>query len=484
MAFDSLNTNFGKEKNPSKQEFALDKWQYTPEDLAKFTEKISKGDKKVKLDLENVWQEGGGKAFGLKVCEIIVKNFKSTEIELAVPPWIIKENIDNLEKKEVIDKILRSSDPKEDWLDPESGTLESFDFKENGEFELINIRDYLNIEGSFKGPFILQEKKEGYGLVVDIGRSEILNECITKISSGNERLPRYDSGKEDMIYTSATVDTEPAIGIWNSKDGKSIIPIREFIEDNAFSKDSKLYEPFTKNLFESIKKVGIDFGIQMEIVVHPDNPKKFYLVQIRPSPKKIFNKIISNENKLSEKLKAEKLVFHSSMVNGAFDFYGKFKFFEERRELSIYRHSGQKFIENALDESILNPNKTETLASAMEKIYKKNTQENYISVFSDECISSSHLDDLNAHFTYLGSFLTEKAIVQITSQPIRPNSRHGQIGDQAEKVHDFLDKHCGMLSLSSRELFELQKILSKYKGPIRVVSDGLLAGIYLPTKKD
>lgn len=165
--------------------------------------------------------------------------------------------------------MARSSAPNEDWLDPRAGVEESKHLRGD------KIKAEIEAKLQDGAPLVVQNYVSGIGFVVDIGWSELLEQAVVRIAHGN--ISKTGSGD---VYTSATWDTEARIGLYNT-DGESIVPLpeRSLFEDIAPN--------LAKILVGALKKLEIDFGVQLELVIHPDRPDSWQLVQIRPSPEAV-----------------------------------------------------------------------------------------------------------------------------------------------------------------------------------------------------
>ena len=463
------NGDFENKKSPKKPEFALDAWDYTPEALAKFIEKLSKGDSKIKAELETALRESGGKAFGLKVCEMVADNFQSSEYKLKVPSWKMLKSIDDLaDEYDSLGSIMRSSEQKEDWLDPRSGTAKTFKFRIMGSEDWDLFNDELIQNPPDKYHWIQQEIINGYGLVVDIAHSKINNGKIVKITAGNYAK---------RGFTSATYDTCASVGAWDANKGEPIIATHSFFPSlqrkTFFSEEGGINDnPFAKELAEALEKTGIDFGIQLEIIRTELDENTFHLVQTRPSPSKILN-IIPIENKLDNIENYEQqLIIKGGLTNGTFNFIGNpvvFDTLDDKEKLAKIQKDGNELAEVQDLEAEILPENSVNIA-----ITTKQTDLKELLYYAR---------DETPRF-YLGLARNGQKVI-ITRSPIRSTEHHdgSKAPDEDTRIYDFLDKHCGTISLQLGEVQKLEYILESHKGPIRVASDGLLDGIYLLTEK-
>ncbi len=447
-----------------KPDFALDKWGYTEADIKKLINVISKDrNPSVREGLEEALREGGGKAFGLEICQEIANNFRNTEHRLLVPPWEIVKDPRGIDPDKTKGKILRSSGLKEDWLDSRAGTYRSFKFPGDvGDF--IWHRDEKFDFKLPETPYVFQELKKGYGLVVDIGHSELSGKTIARIASGLDR---------EIGLTSATEDFEATVGVWTTEDGSSVLPVRQFnYDESLFKKDDLSSNSFVKSIFAAIKDTGIDFGVQLELVVDPKEPGTFHLVQIRPSPQKMRHQVVTGLGGF-EKEKGI-LVAQSAITNSRFSGRAYPELLGTRLR-NIYeignRISGRSYEGN--------------VKNAFQQMQRTVFQGLGVGIYDSNYsgMDMHWLEYAGGYNTYLGA-LAEGNVIQITPKAIRPNSHHGWLEHIPESamVYDLLDEDCGMISLRKEEIDAIVEKLGKEKGEIGVISDGLIANVYLLKK--
>ncbi|HVY72933.1 MAG TPA: hypothetical protein VG984_02710 [Candidatus Paceibacterota bacterium] len=206
----------------------------------------------------------GGKAFGLRLCQEMADRVGRDPF--SVPDWTGMTGqagwLD--ERMDMARVIVRSSSPTEDWLDGRAGVEES-------KIHLISesLRTTPNIDHHNGG--VLQDAVDGIGYVVDIGYSELLGRAIVRVARGNPS--RVHGG---FVYTSATWDHESTVGIYEL-DGAAIVPLQADKNGSVAN--------LVKILVSSVQGLGIDFGVQLELIHHPEYPPTSWkLVQIRPSP--------------------------------------------------------------------------------------------------------------------------------------------------------------------------------------------------------
>jgi len=435
-------------------EFGLNQWKYSPDSLNAFIGEISAGKSELKVELESAFREGGGKAFGLKICDLIASNFRtvrgnySERDDLEVPKWaIMKESSALIPTPR---KILRSSYQNEDWVDPGSGVGESFKF-EHGQnsrrFEKLKARGELP-----NTPYILQDLAHGFGTVLDIAYSSVYQRVIARLAYGNARMSGYS-------LSSATNDTEAGVAVWDAVTGESLLPARNFFYPSLLEAGAKDANPFVCELYRAVRETGIRFGIQAELIMGSRNTAKQVrqsLVQIRPSPENVRREIALPTSEASNTQSGE-LVAETAVVNGIFDFTGEVHFF------------GAEGLDDNDDLGREN-NLNIRLGGGKVGVYDRGAGR----------YRRLHEPGYAANI-YLGGYI-RGADVQITTEAMRPNSIHGVMGrpEQTEK-YNFIDAHCGMVSIRRTEMERIEEMAQDASKPpkIRVISDGLVARVYL-----
>lgn len=457
-----------KRKKPA---FALDKWNYENGGFRVFQlieslvvrerEKDRlKGDNRaddLRGRLEEAYASGGGKAFGLVVSECIAKNFGAMPYQLQVPKWEVIRDVNEVNPNDHKDSILRTSDREEDWIDPRSGVGESFnfsDFQGRGYFLDVKKKKKLSAE-----PFVLQKVKAGYGLVVDIGHSPTLGKLIVRIASGNYRRDYILGQMASFVggeFTSATDDVESSVGVWEAHNGHPVLPTASFGHPSLFKDEQSFMNTLVQPLFEAVQKTGIDFGVQLELIVHPSEPFTISLVQTRPSPQKMYQSIpVGGTEKKRQK---EELVASSARVNGAFDVTGEVITFGDNEVLWGLGYD------------------TSSRGQEMESIEKIGRGK--IGIWGRGSINEARS---RAASSYLGAYI-QGSDVELTPKAIRPNSHHGAMSyanHEDVSRYDFLDKNCGMVSLGEEQIEKLWQLAKKGPIKLRVASDGLIAQVYL-----
>ena len=231
-----------------------------------------------------LWHRGGGKALGLKICELISKRVT----EISVPSWIdltpthqrhVNFARKRLEESEVLnrerDLIIRSSHVDEDWIVGEAGVFQSYRCRSERLEETLN-------ENAVPGlPVVIQKWEQGIGLVIDVGWSELLQRVVVRIVTGRDYANPY---REDAIqYSSATWDPEGVIVVLNPITGESIIRSQTGKIFKGSTVSNLPLARIATSLYKAIVECRINFGVQLEMIVHPLRPDVWHLVQIRPS---------------------------------------------------------------------------------------------------------------------------------------------------------------------------------------------------------
>lgn len=255
--------------NVTKQ-FYVHGWDYSPECLTRFIETFNDWDQ---LMLEKSLEYGGGKSFGAMLAALpgdcgfkIVEGFNAnhqtiddllhSEDELKTREWVRHHTY----------LILRSSQPSEDWLDGRAGVHESV--TRYWKHVWVTLQERIS-RGEW---FIVQPYVFGIGFVVDVGFSELLGEPVVRIAHGNAYL---EGDHKIQTFTSATWDHESRVGIYRTS-GEAIVPLPWTFGSIAGR--------LVRQLVRMLEKLGINFGVQLELVIHPDRPEEWNLVQLRPSP--------------------------------------------------------------------------------------------------------------------------------------------------------------------------------------------------------
>ncbi len=440
-------------ENSEKPEFALDRWQYTQANLDAFTTRLARYPH-TKEGLENTLRNGGGKAFGLVVCKMISENFRrsSSGVGLDVPGWSIVKDVKSVHPAAHPNAMFRSSSLTEDWLDGQSGTFRSFnltDYDTRRKFEDAQKRSELP-----EIPFVVQNALKGIGLVIDIGYSSLEGKVVARVASGNER---------GRAFTSATEDAEAGVGAWDAETGEPIIPTRSF-HKSLLGYNDLAANPFVVDLFAAIKKTGIDFGVQLELIFDPNIPSFYNLVQVRPSPKQISSKIPTTiDQEERETNTAPELLAQSAIVNGVFDATRKVRFFTKHDETFQTWHKTSYGHQNALY-------RREPITLVPQ------TPERTVGIYLGVLTKDAHPPE-----NFLGAFI-EGSDVQLTHSAIMPNSAHADmLWNARPELYEIINQHIGMASFRESDIDRIRKAVTEggKDTALRVVSDGLLARAYL-----
>jgi hypothetical protein len=223
----------------------------------------------------------GGKAFGLSMCDLIAPHARA----LTVPAWVPLSSLQQAYMATGLGSIdlprafrsgrliVRSSDIEEDWLSEESGMNES------RSCDVTDLRERIAQSSRRGQPVVVQERVEGIGIVVDIAWSALLGNAVVRVKTGRDA--RTPDGRP--FYTSATADKEGVVGLFAADTNERLLPLHhgKLLGDKALALP---LQRIARTLVRVISRVGIDFGVQLELIVHPEHPDRWHLVQVRPSP--------------------------------------------------------------------------------------------------------------------------------------------------------------------------------------------------------
>jgi hypothetical protein len=306
--------------------------------------------------------------------------------------------------------------------------------------------------------------------VVDIAYSLRTNSVVNRVSAGNKRAL---VGRGYQL-SSATEDGEAAVGLWDEK-GKPLLPFRVFAPHISLYSDKDFVDnALVARLFETIKKIGIDFGVQLELVVDLNSPHEIALVQIRPTPGQVYRKNIDNSLEIRQRSKevpliVENLLAKSAIVNGAFDFTvdcgNGAVFFSEEENRELGQEYGEFLNPPIVDEFVCEENDA-----------KRKDQKIAFFDFNRFVIRYDTTDQI-----YYREFKNGYRLF-VNSQAIIANSHHGMMHSNKylKNNFSFLNQYCGMLSLPRAEIDKVKKAVKARPGArLRVVSDGLVAGFYI-----
>ncbi|RJQ24670.1 hypothetical protein C4577_07130 [Candidatus Parcubacteria bacterium] len=468
---ENIDRTIQTERKDTKPEFALDGWQYRDrESVTTLINRVSQQNPELKPKLETALAEGGGKAFGLKICEMVARNFTDPETlcSLTVPEWKIVFDINEIDPVKYKGIILRSSTDDEDWIDPASGVHASYKLispdnpfpdKSSAAFKRDRESGAL-----FNSHYIEQPIQEGFGLVVDVGYSEILGKPVVRMCSGNLRGDRTEE------FTSAVSDTEAAVGAWDS-EGRPVTGIVDYRHRTFFDSQDSSPGSFAKGLVEALRKTGINFGVQVEIVVNPANPKDFRLIQLRPTPENI-TKTMRTDDELVRKTELgiegiePRSVFKTASVNGKFDVLAG---------VSIV--SKAPYVDGL--DNLTSPGWDGKLSlNLAEKLDTRRSVRGGIAICSPRAFQGKYADLV----ALSGIYLENNADVLITPTPIKPNNTHGAINDLSQHAYCVLDRS-SMISVTEDQCSELERN-SREGRAMQVISDGLIADVRIFDQKE
>ncbi len=405
---------------------------------------------------ERYWQTilktMGGKGLGLEICEHMAIIDKSGR--LSVPKW---EQWDESKYKEIDlwrirserdgnGLLLRSSAPQEDWLDSASGT---FDTKRLQAMYGGNLPKLEPI------PYIVQERKVGYGLVVDIVYSDLLKRNVVKIASGTG------------MSGSATNNNEAHVAVFDFENG-DLLDIRDSFkngseEKSLFTDQRIVNTDFPKDLantlVEIVRKMRINFGVQLEMKIDPRNLEEWNLLQIRPTPGSMRGDVNFEQKDCGQKK------FETCVVSGVFDISAPFRIMkregiQEGLEVGIGAGGG------GLEEEDLN------------RYRPRSETQPFIAVFDPEVRMDQRTAPSNIAEAYLRG-----AEAQVLCSPIKPVASHGaQISGNFDNLNTTCNRaieSSGFLSLGRDKMDELIEILVDKKESVsgRVVSDGVVGSV-------
>lgn len=230
----------------------------------------------------------GGKAFGLQLCERLAKH----DQRLRVPFWQVRavqpgpvlalssEDIDR-------DFLLRSNALDEDWCSGESGEHRTYLHREGEETVRVSLTKPRQ--------FVEQDYIWGVGLIVDIGWSDITDSVVGRVSCGRvlpetgarelSEAPIWRERPDGKRYfcTSATEDADGPSVAWTLGEQTKQITWNSGRGQNRACEDLPL-EDLVIALYQALQAEGIDFGVQLELRIDPDEPDVWHLVQVRPTP--------------------------------------------------------------------------------------------------------------------------------------------------------------------------------------------------------
>ncbi len=169
-------------------------------------------------------------------------------------------------------KILRSSEPGEDWFDPRSGVHQSSVLHPQKVQQIIE-EQAQQIWFEARQNQVLQDYVWGCGCVIDVGFSELLERPVIRVAKGN---PNFIHGTHQ--FTSATWDHESFVAIYDAESGEHIAG-----SQLGFRNYESPFTELVQELIHMLACADFSFGLQLEVILDP-LADFWHLVQIRPSP--------------------------------------------------------------------------------------------------------------------------------------------------------------------------------------------------------
>ncbi len=486
-----------KEMSKEQPEFSLHGWAYDQAALNRLTDTLEGKKPGVRSRLEQALKEGGGKAYGLIICELIAEEYRAEGRTVSVPAWKMIPNYaeqqvhidDEFSTKQDRDSdgfrrskvILRSSAPDEDWLSEKSGVLRSYadhhDLKQAGPLPEV--------------PFVLQELVRGYGAVIDVGYSQLRHEIVVHAALGNQR------GEDD--FTSAVSDPEASVALFNEQ-GDSIIPARAYRGVRSFFKNGdQPHNDLLPGIAQKVRNLGIDFGIQIEAVIDRKDPNKVHIIQIRPTPERLRKSAVQNVDTSVESQAGQgEILVQTAITSGVFDITAEAKFHLENqiRELTDLGTPLTRLTENMRDHEYFAERarargeatthhevELNELRAKLEAQTQTIPKEMAIGFFNAirSGVDDERLDLYNTPRVYGGAYLSGYRVL-INPEQITPATKHGSLSIVSPQMTEYLVGQCGMLSIPKEQIAAIQeKYASSTGAKLRVVSDGLVGQVILYT---
>lgn len=382
--------------------------------------------------------QGGGKAIGLSLCERIAACWKSAELQVEVPQWTRLPKADfekDTEKRDrgLVGHIIRSSAADEDWISGDSGCHASFPIPDFS--SLLCISEQPREADAY----VKQELRHGYGLVINVAHSHIEGTILIKICSGLERYIAED--KDRPYYTSATSDSESSVKVF-SLEKRNVCSYSCNYRDSAFTGTSDQYwHSVGLGLFQALHSVGIDFPVELECIVPPNDPRKISLVQIRPIPAGKLTRIDTQPHKHS------KIFFDSGVFNRPCD-----------SDYSRYDIKNSVGYEQYIIDSDY-------------------SQENLIAILHPDRIDAQTMKGLSASQAYAWLInIGYKTI--LTPFALDPSFKHDKhIDEYSSSFAQQINERGNIISFPSDVLRNISQAASGKK--IAVQADGMIARVYI-----
>ena len=276
-----LSLRMDGEMNP----FDTSKWRYGRVGSAQTLLQLPEAVKRFLPDsmILSTVSESGGKGLGLKICELMAQGSDT----LVVSPWISLSIRDQFRQDNPTTGAwiarrpgyvhVRSSARSEDWIDGAAGRHTS------SRSSPEDVYQTAQTVSRWRAPVVVQEHVVGIGIVVDIAHSHILNQTIIRVATGREVVSPLNSNR---TFSSATWDHEGRHELFDPQTGQQITETRTGTLFVRSCLDLPLQD-LVAELWQRVRDLGIDFGVQLELVIHPDIPRVWNLVQIRPSPNRV-----------------------------------------------------------------------------------------------------------------------------------------------------------------------------------------------------
>lgn len=411
--------------------------------------------------LSDLWVDyvvGGGKALGLQICRLISAN----DSRLKVPEYMLAdwETQKRLSKRggglgySFLGRqrgrvFFRTSDHREDWLCGSSGDFgSSFDIPCN--WLHPEQKHFIKEKLRYNPPIVLQEfMSDCVGIVVDFGWSELLQKNIARVATGRYGFEERTS----PVHTSATRDVEGAYEAWCPEKKEIVIPrsgLGRWVKPHpgwVGFMDTRLGDMISA-LYEGLRDMGLDFGLEFELLVHHERPDVWHLVQVRPSPAK------QRCGRLTP-LTGDPL-FSTPIINQSFDVRGEIFPSDDYERWREIRRKQEK-------------------DGYYEPFHEKRT----IILWEREMLSDEGLNTMHSY--YQGG-----AMGQIYPGAIYPNSKHNaldmphrfKMSAEVFTEAQMLQIH-PLLGLPQEQIDQLAKMAYGKPIKIRMVSDGLIGQIYL-----
>ncbi len=473
----------GRQPTETQGDFRIDGWEYgSRENVVQLCERVAKRTRCSAKDLLKAFDTGGGKALGLKLCELIADRCRDVKVE--VPRWKIltAQEVAQLPREEealltVMNKlgfeypILRSSDQKEDFLSAAAGTHASHVLRKRpGQVNLPSI------------PHIVQRDCIGFGVVVNVAKSRILKgKTVVKASSG--RFVFDPIGHTS--FTSATNDTEASTVVLDPMDGNVLLKQQSFGHLTALDNPHINFGALASNIRAATTAIGIDFGVEFEFIFEPDNGK-ISLVQVRPLPAKMRPESFLGQATSELDQEEGRLLLRSSIVSGPFYVHGPVRVMRSRQQQDdLLGWKGLDFRKLLVESR----NIDQILKLAEESHRRSAGQISFHVVDQTNRRAKGDMNDpSNFPLALLADYATGASFV-LKQGPIEPNTNHASVVKALpapiQKIKDFLRAHLPMMSITPEQSLEVQQALRNESAANLVSrSDGIIGEVRLLAAKE